>query len=122
MGVSLLYKIKEVTMKKIVLGALIILAFGVYDIAFAAEGEGIYKSKCQACHGQDGKGTAMAPAFVGSSFIKSSSDEQVADTILKGRQAADKHYKQYAIGMPAQKLSADEVKSVIEYLKTLAGK
>ena len=109
-------------MKRIIAGALMVLALGSMGIAEAGDGAVIYKAKCLPCHGADGKGTAMAPAFAGNEFVKASTEEQITEVILKGREGAKKAYKQFAIGMPAQKLSADEAKDVVAYLKTLAGK
>lgn len=94
------------------------LAFG--SSAMAADGAAVFKAKCASCHGQDGAGTAMAPAFKGSSFIKSGSDADIAAVIKNGRNGAEKKYKQFAIGMPKQTLSDDEVKAVIAQMKTWA--
>lgn len=109
-------------MKRLIAGVLTVLALGSVSVATAGDGAAVYKAKCLPCHGAEGKGTAMAPAFTGSEFIKASTDEQISEVILKGREGAKKAYKQFAIGMPAQKLSADEAKDVVAYLKTLAAK
>jgi cbb3-type cytochrome c oxidase subunit III len=106
-------------MKKIIAAALMVMAVGSLDMAMA-DGAATYKAKCLPCHGADGKGTAMAPAFAGNEFIKTGTEEQITDVITKGRQGAEKKYKQFAIGMPAQKLTADEAKDVVAYLKSLA--
>lgn len=106
-------------MKRMIAAALTVLALGSWNMAFA-DGAALYKAKCQPCHGVDGKGTAMAPAFAGSEYIKTSDSEQITDVIVKGRQGADKKYKQFAIGMPAQKLTDSEAKDVVAYLKSLA--
>lgn len=45
-------------MKRIVI-ALAAIAFATS--ALAADGAALYKSKCAACHGADGKGSKMAP-------------------------------------------------------------
>lgn len=107
-------------MKKTLAVALLALGIGVSGTALAADGAAIYKSKCVACHGADGKGTAMAPSFQNSEFIKNSTEEQVSEVILKGREGAAKKYKNFAIGMPAQKLSDEDTKAVVTYLKTLS--
>lgn len=107
-------------MKRMLAGAAAVLALGSFTLALAQDGAAVYKSKCMPCHGPEGKGTAMAPAMVGNQFIKTASDQELTDIILKGREGAAKKYKQYAIGMPAQKLSDDETKSVIAYMKDLA--
>lgn len=88
----------------------------------AADGEAIYKAKCIACHGADGKGSAMGPAFKGSAFIASNSDQAIVDVILKGRDGAAKMYKNIPLGMQAQKFSDEEVGAVVAYLKALAAK
>ncbi|MFQ5737200.1 MAG: c-type cytochrome [Thermodesulfobacteriota bacterium] len=99
------------------------LGVAVAGSAMAADGAAIFKSKCSPCHGATGQGTAMAPAFNGNEYIKSSSVDEIAHTIKTGRQGAQKHYKQFAIGMPAQKTMADaDVKAVVAHLKKLAGK
>jgi len=106
-------------MKRMLAGAAAVLALGSFTLALAQDGAAVYKSKCMPCHGPEGKGTAMAPAMVGNQFIKTASDQELTDIILKGREGAAKKYKQYAIGMPAQKLSDDETRSVIAYMKDL---
>lgn len=88
--------------------------------AFAADGMAIFKSKCSACHGQEGMGTAMAPAFKGNMFIKNSSEMDIAQVLKNGRNGAEKKYKQFAIGMPKQTMSDDEMKAVIMQIKMMA--
>lgn len=107
-------------MKRMLAGAAAVLALGSFSLALAEDGAAVYKSKCMPCHGPEGKGTAMAPAVMGNQFIKTASEQELSDVILKGREGAAKKYKQYAIGMPAQKLSDAETKSVIAYMKELA--
>ncbi len=103
--------------------------FGIAAVAFsvafagsaiAADGTALYKSKCAACHGADGQGTAMAPAFKANAFVKSSSDADISAVIKNGRNGAEKKYKNFAIGMPKQTLGDDEVAAVVAHLKDLA--
>lgn len=109
-------------MKRTIAGIFAALAMGSFTLALAQDGAAIYKAKCMACHGPEGKGTAMAPAMAGNEFLKTASDADIHDAILKGREGAAKKYKQYAIGMPAQKLSEAETKAVTAYIKGLAAK
>lgn len=88
--------------------------------AAAADGSAIFKSKCSTCHGAEGQGTAMAPAFKGNAFIKNSSETDIANVIKNGRNGAEKKYKQFAIGMPKQTMSDEEVKAVVAQLKSMA--
>lgn len=109
------------TMRKIL--GLAVLALGVAAFtgtAMAADGAAIYKAKCTPCHGADGAGTAMAPAFKGNAWLKGAADADVAAVITNGREGAAKKYKQFAIGMPKQKLSDDEVKAVVGTIKGFA--
>ncbi|MBI5455073.1 MAG: cytochrome c [Deltaproteobacteria bacterium] len=101
-----------------------VLALGVAfsGSALAADGAAIFKAKCAACHGAEGQGTAMAPAFQGNAFIKESKEDVIGQTITNGRDGAAKKYKQFAIGMPKQSLAGDDLSSVIAHLKSLAAK
>ncbi len=98
------------------------ISLSISGAAFAADGPAVYKAKCAACHGADGQGTAMAPAFTGNDYVKSAKDAEIADVITKGREGAAKKYKQFALGMPKQSLSEDEVKAVTDHLRVLAAK
>jgi len=109
-------------MKRIIAVGVIALAVAVSGSAFAADGAAIYKAKCVACHGAEGAGTAMAPAFKGNAYIKDAKDDDIAHTISAGRKGAEKKHKKFAMAMPPQEkvISADEIKAVVTYLKTLA--
>jgi len=108
-------------MKRMIMAAFVLTAtMGLGSAAMASDGAGVFKAKCQACHGAEGKGTPMAPAFAGSEYIASSDEAAIAETITKGRNGAQKHYKNFAMGMPPQKLSETELSAVIDYLKSLA--
>jgi mono/diheme cytochrome c family protein len=111
-------------MKRILGIGVVALSFAfVSGSAFAGDAAGLYKSKCAPCHGAEGAGTAMAPAHKGNEFVKSSSADQIAAVIKNGREGAAKKYKQYPIGMPAQKTMSDaDIKDLVGYLKELAAK
>jgi len=102
----------------------IAIAFAGYAMADAGAGAKIFKSKCLPCHGAEGAGTAMAPAFQGNSYIKNSSKEEIANTIKNGRSGAQKKYKNFALAMPPQKtvLNDAQISDVIDYLKSIANK
>ncbi len=111
-------------MKRIIGMGVLALSFTLFTgSAFAGDVAALYKSKCSPCHGVEGAGTAMAPAHKGNEFIKTSTPDQIAAVIKNGREGAAKHYKQFAIGMPAQKTMADDdIKSLVGYLKALPAK
>ncbi|OGP15133.1 MAG: hypothetical protein A2054_05680 [Deltaproteobacteria bacterium GWA2_55_10] len=100
------------------LAAAVVLS--VASFAAAADGGAIFKSKCSTCHGAEGQGTAMAPAFKGNEFIKNSAENDIAQVIKNGRNGAEKKYKQFAIGMPKQTMNDEEVKAVVAQLKSIA--
>lgn len=92
--------------------------------AMAGGGAGVYKSRCLPCHGAEGAGSAVAPAFQGNDFIKKSSKDEIANTIKNGRAGAAKKYKKFALAMPPQKgaLSDTQISEVVDYLKSIANK
>ncbi len=109
-------------MRKLIVMGVLALSVAFTGSVLASDGAAIFKSKCLACHGPDGKGTAMAPAFTDSEFIKTSDADVIAATIKDGRAGDQKKYKQFVLAMPAQKgnLSDDEIAAVITYLKSIA--
>lgn len=114
---------RRMEMRKLLGIGVLALGVAVAGSAMAADGAGVFKSKCAPCHGANGQGTPMAPAFTGNDFIKSSSAADIAAVVKNGRSGADKKYKNFAIAMPAQKAMADaDIAAVVEHLKSLAGK
>ena len=92
------------------------LALGTATCSFAQDDPGaLYKSKCQVCHGADGKGDTPAGKKVGardfhSPEVAKMSDTQLFDITKKGK---DK--------MPAydKKLTDDQIKTLIKYIRSL---
>jgi len=83
--------------------------------AFAADGAAVYKAKCASCHGPDGKGEtsigkSMKLKSLGSADVQKTSDADLTKVIADGKGK-----------MPAYKakLSADEIKAVVAYIRTL---
>lgn len=86
-----------------------------------ANGAVIFKKQCAPCHGDEGRGTYVAPAFVSNAFIETGMDADIATVIRNGRYGTAKQYKQFALAMPAQRsLSNDELNDIIAYLKHIA--
>ena len=108
-------------MRKLLVVGVFALGVAVAGSAMATDGAEIFKSKCSACHGATGQGTPMAPAFNGNEFIKSSAAGDIATVVKTGREGAAKKYKNFAIGMPAQKTMSDaDIAAVVEDGKSLS--
>lgn len=86
----------------------------------AEAGAKLFKAKCVPCHGAEGKGTAMAPAFKGNGWIKGASNSEIAKVIKEGRAGAAKKYKEFAVPMPATKgVTDEEVDGLAVYIKSI---
>jgi cytochrome c6 len=76
------------------------------DVAAAAA---TYKAKCAMCHGADGKGkAAMKTLDMTSADVQKLSDAELSDIITKGKGK-----------MPAYKMTPDEVKDMVAYIRSL---
>lgn len=100
-------------MKRTVI-ALVILALAASPI-FAADGAAIFKAKCAACHGADGKGDTpvgktLKVASLGGADVQKLTDAELEKAISDGKGK-----------MPSfkTKLTADELKAVVGFLRTL---
>ncbi|MFQ5464425.1 MAG: c-type cytochrome [Thermodesulfobacteriota bacterium] len=92
----------------------------VESVKGVAEGAAIFKAKCAACHGPEGRGTAMAPAFTGNEWVRGAERGEIAGVIKNGRQGPAKRYKRFALGMPANALDEGDINALVAYLKSLA--
>jgi cytochrome c6 len=86
--------------------------------AFADNGASLFKARCAACHGADGKGeTAVGKSMhlrsLASPEVQKQSDEQLTDMIAGGKGA-----------MPAykDKLSAAQIKDLVAFIRELGKK
>jgi len=101
------------TSKLVILIAVIAMALFIVipRLSWAQEdGAGVYKAKCAMCHGADaaGKPAAKIPSLV-SEDSKKKSDEELGKAITD----TAKH------PAPVKSLSADQVKAVVTYLRSL---
>ena len=80
----------------------------------AADGEATFKTRCVACHGEDGKGKAAigTPDFTSARTLANFTDAQIVETIGNGRKGTI---------MPAWKgkLSDEEIAAVASYVRSL---
>lgn len=85
-------------------------------MALAAEdGAALFKSKCALCHGADGSGDTpmgkkLALKALGSESVQKLTDEQISQTIVKGKGK-----------MPAfdKKLTPDQVRALVAHVRSL---
>ena len=105
-------------MKLVCLGVILVAAFGLSaaTCAYAQDDvAALYKSKCQVCHGTNGKGDTPVGKKLGikdfsSPEVAKLSDHELFDITKKGK---DK--------MPAYdgKLTDDQIKSLVKYIRQL---
>jgi cytochrome c6 len=99
----------------------VLLALAIMFVVGAsvrADGAGDFKAKCAMCHGADGSGgTATGKSLkvrdLGSADVQGQTDAQLTEIITSGK---DK--------MPAYKgkLTDDQIKGLVAYIRTLAKK
>jgi cytochrome c6 len=93
------------------LALIMALALATSTPAMADDTAALYKSKCQICHGPDGKGSAAGEKMGVKDFHTSkSTDAQMFDIVKKGKNK-----------MPSfdKKLTDDQIKDLIKYIHTL---
>ncbi|HEX7286392.1 MAG TPA: cytochrome c [Candidatus Angelobacter sp.] len=81
-------------------------------------GEALYKQKCQVCHAPDGSGDTIMGKKLGAKDLKSAeiqklTDAEITNVITKGKDKMK--------GFEG-KLSNDEIKSLVTYVRELAKK
>jgi cytochrome c oxidase cbb3-type subunit 3 len=85
------------------------------DAGDAQRGRELFQRTCVACHGEEGVGLT-APSLQTSSFVAGASDQELFDTIAKGR---------IVKGMPAWASSAgglfsdDQILSLVSYVREI---
>ena len=77
--------------------------------AFGQDGAATFKAKCAPCHGPEGQGK-IGPALKGTALTA----DQITDLLTKGNDAKKPPHKK-----PIAGLSADDVKAVVDFVKSL---
>ena len=109
----------------------VVLAMGVWLVgptvrpAQADDAQQVYAKSCNACHGPSGKGDGPAgkmlkppPADLGI-VLKGKADADIAKVIKEGGKAVGKSAAMPSFG---GKLSDDQVKAIVEYVKGFSSK
>ncbi len=98
--------------KRLAVVAVVLAMLALPLASFAADAAAdLFKSKCAMCHGPDGKGKMAGTKDLGSAEVQKASDADLTATITKGKPPK----------MPAydSKLTADQIKSLVAYVRTL---
>jgi cytochrome c oxidase cbb3-type subunit 3 len=93
----------------------------IFNVALQAgpapDGGDLFKQKCSMCHGADGKGFAAlkTPDFTDPKVQASLTDKEIIETIKNGKKGT---------AMPpfADKLSDDQIQSLVTYIRSLKKK
>jgi cytochrome c6 len=82
--------------------------------AMADDAEALYKSKCQVCHGPDGKGSAAGQKLGAKDFhspeVQKQSDAELIEITKQGKGKMPGYDK---------KLTDDQIKQLIKYIRSL---
>ncbi len=109
--------------RKMIISCVVLLGAASVSV-LAEDGAAIFSAKCAICHGKDGKGqTKMGEKngikdLTDAKYQATFTDEQMLKTLKEGKKVDDK------VKMKAYDtiLSAEEIKAVAAYVRTLAKK
>ena len=78
-----------------------------------------YDISCAACHGRDGKGSALFPPLAGNASIRQARADTVVRMVLAGGQAAATKYAPTGPGMPSfgWRLNDEKVANILTYIR-----
>jgi len=82
--------------------------------AMADDAEALYKSKCQVCHGADGKGSAAGQKLGAKDFhspeVQKQTDAELIEITKQGKGKMPPYDK---------KLTDDQIKQLVKYIRSL---
>jgi mono/diheme cytochrome c family protein len=78
-----------------------------------------YDISCAACHGSDGKGSALFPPLAGNAAVRQVRSETVVRTVLAGGKAAATPKTPTGPGMPSfgWRLTDEQVANILTYVR-----
>ena len=86
-------------------------------------GKGQFEEVCGACHGANGQGIpGLAPPLKGNQFVQQNDVKALAAFLQRGRQGAEKKYKEYPSPMPPYGGGAQRAEAIADYVKTVVQK
>ena len=103
---------KKINVQMFILAMALVLTLSLS--AQAQSGADTFKSKCAACHGADGTGSAVGKKMGAHDFtsaeVQKMSDAELTEVITNGKNKMPKY---------ADKLKPEEVKGLVAYIRTL---
>jgi mono/diheme cytochrome c family protein len=100
-----------------ILLTLLLLAAMAVPAAYADDAAALYKSKCASCHGADGKASAVGKKMGAKDLqdpeAKKATEAQWIEITTKGKNKMPKY---------EGKLTADQIKQLVAYMKELSKK
>ena len=109
------YTVSHYKLKLISAVAVALLVAAGPAVARADTGAAVYKAKCASCHGPDGSGSTPVGKSLKLSDLRSAEVQKQTDAELT-KIISDGKGKMQPYG---KKLTADEIKSLVTYLRTL---
>jgi len=104
---------KMINVQVLALAAALAVVLALSPSAHAQGGADLFKSKCAACHGADGTGSAMGKKMGAHDFttaeVQKMSDAELTDTITNGKNKMPKYGS----------LKPEEIKGLVAYIRTL---
>jgi len=104
---------KRFDLRAFTIAMALVVVFSVSLPAHAQDAAGLFKTKCAACHGADGTGSAMGKKMGAHDFttaeVQGMSDAQLTDTITNGKNKMPKYGS----------LPPDQIKGLVAYIRTL---
>lgn len=104
---------------------LVAMMFVVPTVAYAADAAALFGKKCGSCHGKDGKGKTEMGAelkvqdLTDAKVQEKFTDDQAMKSLVEGKKGADG--KEVMPGFKG-KLTDDEMKEIVKYVRSLKGK
>ena len=106
-------------MKALTVAVGLLAATALPALAQSHPGKGQFDEVCAACHGEQGQGIpGLAPPLKGNAYVKQTDTKALAAFLQKGRQGAEKKYKEYPSPMPPYGGGASRAEQVADYVKT----
>jgi len=104
---------KRIDLRVFTIAAAIAVVLSLSLSARAQDASALFKSKCVACHGADGTGSAMGKKMGAHDFttadVQGMTDAQLTDIITNGKNKMPKYGS----------LKPEEIKGLVAYIRTL---